>query len=339
VSPRLADLLHFRQFTGTLGSFARVHLLRSGLRLGLFETLRRPHSSAELAGRLGLAPDLTAAWLEAACAQGLIDRREESYTVGASVRWLLDSPEAAALQAMLDQAVLSWHPRFEALPALMQGAERPLYGDAGEAARAAAASRLIEEQALEALTRVPGAKTARRVLDVGCGYGIYLAGFLTRYRDAHGLGVELNAEVAEEARRLLREAEVSRRGEVRAGDFMTMELPQGNFDLVMLNNNIYYFAPSQRPALFRRTLAKLVPGGVVAIQTPVPSTGLASRLLGSASGGAIFDLFLRAHRNLHGLPDAPTLHATLREAGFVETGEVSIVPGGAARYFWARAAS
>ncbi len=337
MSPGLQDLFHFRQFSATLGAFARVHLLRTGVGLGLFEALRRPQTSSELAGRLGLAQDLVAAWLRAADAQGLVDRRGEVYSLGAAARWLLDSPDAEALHAMLDQAVLSWHPRFESLPALMKGAERPLHGTAGESARAAAASRVIEARAFEALTRVPQAKSARRVLDVGCGYGAYLAGFLTRYRDAHGLGVELDPEVAEEARRLLREAEVSRRGEVRAGDFMTMALPQGSFDLAMLNNNIYYFPPTQHPALFRRVLAKLAPGGVLAIQTPVPSSALASRLLGTASAGAVFDLFLRAHQNLYGLPEAATLHATLREAGFVETGEVSVVPGGATRYFWARA--
>jgi SAM-dependent methyltransferase len=339
VSPGLQDLFHLRQFNATLGAFARVHLLRSGVQLGLFEALRRPHTASELAGRLGLAEDLVAAWLRAAETQGLVDQRGAAYTVNASVRWLLDSPDAAALHAMLDQAVLSWHPRFESLPALMKGAARPLHGAAGESARAAAVSRLIEGPAFEALNRVPQARVARRVLDVGCGYGTYLAGFLARYRDAHGLGVELDSEVAEEARRLLREAEVSRRGEVRAGDFLTMELPQGSFELAMLNNNIYYFPPSQRPTLFRRVLGKLVPGGVLAIQSAVPSHALASRLIGTASGGAIFDLFLRTHRNMHGLPDAAALHAALREVGFVETGEVSILPGGAARYFWARAQS
>jgi SAM-dependent methyltransferase len=177
------------------------------------------------------------------------------------------------------------------------------------------------------------------VLDVGCGYGTYLTAFLRHYRDAHGLGVEIDAEVAEEARRLLHDAEVSRRGEVRTGDFMTIELPQGSFDLAMLNNNIYYFAPAQRLMLFRRVLARLAPGGVLAIQTPVPSTAFTSRLLGIASAGAVFDLFLRSHRNLHGLPEAATLHATLREVGFIETGEVSILPGGATRYFWGRAQS
>ncbi|HYB11861.1 MAG TPA: class I SAM-dependent methyltransferase [Myxococcota bacterium] len=337
MSPGLRELFHFREFSATLTAFARVHLLRTGVHLGLFEALRRPHTSTELAGRLGLAQDLVAAWLRAADAQGLVERSGEVYAVGASVRWLLDSPDAAALHALLDQAVLSWHPRFESLPALLKGAERPLFGAAGEAGRAAAVSRLIEGRAFDALTRVPQAKTARRVLDVGCGYGTYLTGFLVRYRDAHGLGIELDVEVAEEARRLLREAEVSRRGEVRAGDFMTMELPQGSFDLAMLNNNIYYFPPTQRPALFRRVLAKLAPGGVLAVQTPIPSTAIASRVLGTASGGAIFDLFLRTHRNLHGLPEASALHATLREVGFVETGEVSILPGGAARYFWGRA--
>jgi len=339
VSPGIQDLFQFRQFSATLAAFARVHLLRTGVGLGLFEALRRPHTAIELAGRLGLAQDLTAAWLRAAEVEGLVDQQGEVYTVGATARWLLEAPETAALQAMLDQAVLGWHPRFESLPALMKGAERPLHGAAGETARAAAVSRLIEGRAFTALTRVPQARIARRVLDVGCGYGTYLASFLTQYRDAHGLGIELDPEVAEEARHLLREVEVSRRGEIRAGDFLTMELPQGSFDLAMLNNNIYYFAPTQRPTLFRRVLAKLAPSGVLAIQTPVPSTTLASRLLGTASAAATFDLFLRTHRNLHGLPEAATLHATLREVGFAETGEVSIVPGGATRYFWARAQS
>jgi SAM-dependent methyltransferase len=336
LSPSLRDLLHFRSFGSTVSAFARVHLLRTGVRLGLFETLRRPHTEIELAGRLGLAQDLVSAWLRAVDAQGLLERRDETYTIGSYVRWLLDAPEASALHAFLDQVVEGWHPRFESLPALLKGGERAAWGAPEEAARVAAASRLIEVRALDALARVPGAKHARRVLDVGCGHGTYLAGFLTRHRDAQGLGIELDAAIAEEARRRLREADVARRGEVRVGDFTTLELPPGSFDLVMLNNNIYYFAPSERPALFRRARAKLAPGGVLALQTPVPASGFAARLLGAAASGAIFDLFLRSHRNLHGLPDPAALHEMLREAGFATTGEVAVVPGGSVRFVWAR---
>jgi SAM-dependent methyltransferase len=220
----------------------------------------------------------------------------------------------------------------------MKGAERPSYGSPEEARRVAAASRVIEGRAIRALGRVPGTRTAKRVLDVGCGEGSYLAAFLRRYRDAQGFGVDLDPDVAEEARRRLREAEVWRRGEIRVGDFMTMDLPS-RFDVILLNNNLHYFPPAEHGALFRRALSKTAPGGVLAIQTGVLESGLLSRFLGTDAGMAVFDLFLRTHGNLHGLPDLPALHAELERAGFARTGEVSILPGGSARYVWARSAA
>jgi hypothetical protein len=49
------------------------------------------------------------------------------------------------------------------------------------------------------------------------------------------------------------------------------------------------------------------------------------------------DLFLRSHRDLHGLPAPSELHVQLREAGFAASGEVGVLPGGTLRIVWARA--
>jgi hypothetical protein len=54
-----------------------------------------------------------------------------------------------------------------------------------------------------------------------------------------------------------------------------------------------------------------------------------------AATSALFDLFLRSHENLYGLPDPVDLQVRLRAAGFARVGSVSIVPGGALRYVWA----
>jgi 4-hydroxy-2,2'-bipyrrole-5-carbaldehyde O-methyltransferase len=334
----LESLRHGRRLAATLAGQLRVSLLRAGIRQGLFEALREPRDAEELARRQGLAADLVEAWLRAAHAHDLLTLRDGRYGLSDFVRWLLDAPEAPALHAMLDQTELSWSPVLARLPEFLKGAERPAFGASPEEElRVAAAARLLETRALAALSRVPGARRARRVLDVGCGYGTYLAGLLRRHRDAHGLGVELDAAVAEEARRVLREAEVWRRAEIRVGDFMTLELPPGSYDLALLNNDVHYFEADQRLALFRRVLGRLRPGGTLAVQTPVVRLGRLARLLGSAPLVATFDLFLRAHRNLAGLPDPDELAATLREAGFAETGEVAIVPDRTAAYVWARA--
>ncbi len=331
-------LRHGRRLAQTLSGELRVTLLRVGVRQGLFEALRSPLGPEELARRQGLAADLVEAWLKAAWAHRLLRRREGRYELTPFVRWLLDTPEAPALHAMLDQAELAYVPLLGRLPELMKGAERPAFGAPAEALRAAAAARLAERRAVSALARVPGARHARRVLDVGCGYGTYLAGILTHYRDATGLGIELDAQVAEEARRVLREAEVSRRAEIRVGDFMRLDLPAGSFDLVLLNNDLHYFAPESRAALFARILSRLRPGGTLAIQTPVAAEGRLARVSGGAALMATFDLFLRAHSNLHGLPEPETLMAQLRETGFAEVGRVAVVPDGTACYVWGRSA-
>jgi len=336
--PWLDTLRYGRRFAATLAAPLRLPLLRAGLELGLFEVLRSPHTPEALASRQGLAPDLVAGFLRAAHAHRLLDEREGRYAIGGFVRWLLDAPEAAALHAMLDQVELSYAPALARLVELLKGAERPLHDGREASRRTALASRAVEPRALAALARVPGARAAKRVLDVGCGQATYLAELLRRRRDAQGLGVELDPDVAEEARRVLREAEVWRRGEIRVGDFMTLELPAGSFDLALLNNDLHYFAPSERVALFRRVLERLRPGGTLAVQTPVVRTGPLSRALGSAALVASLDLVLLAHRNLHGLPAPSEVEEALREAGFAERGRTDILPDGSAAYIWGRAA-
>jgi SAM-dependent methyltransferase len=315
---------------------AQLQLLRAGLDAGLFAALAEPKGAEELAESLGLAPDLCEAWLRAAFASGFVERRGGRYLRGALASWLLAPPDGDAARAMLDQAALSYAPALGRLPALMrEGAPRPHWGGGEEAARVARGSRLLERRALAALARVPGVRRARRFLDVGCGEGSLLAALLSHYRDALGLGVEREPHLAELARRRLREAEVHRRGEIWSGDVMREELPAGDWELATLNQVLHYWSDEERDVLFSRIARRLAPSGVLAIQTLVLQDGALARLAGTAASSALFDLFLRSHANLFGLPDPVDLQVRLRAAGFARVGSVSIVPGGGLRYVWA----
>lgn len=325
---------HGRALAHALDAFAQVPLLRTGLRLGLFEALRTPQDPQALAARLGLAPDLVAAWARNLTAQGWLSKKGETVRLAPATIWLLDAPEAQSLHALLEYAVETMADRLGALPEMMKGAERPPFGSSDEARRMAAITRLVEPRALRALESIPGGRRPERVLDIGCGRGDYLAELLTRYRDAMGLGIEIDPGVAEQARRRLAEADVTRRAEVLVGDFRTMELPRGQFDLILLNHNFHYFAPAERPALLRRAKARLSESGVLAVQTLVLTEGILPSLLGLQAGAALFDLLLRTHGNLYGLPSSSEVQQALREAGFASVGEVAIVPGGAVRFVW-----
>ena len=59
-------------------------------------------------------------------------------------------------------------------------------------------------------------------------------------------------------------------------------------------------------------------------------------VVGHSANTAVFDLYLRAHDNLYGLPDLGELHASLLAAGFETVAETAFLPGGSARYVWGR---
>jgi len=329
-----------RAFFRTLASFSRAHLLGIGIRTGLFSKLQQPKTAKQLAQASPLAPDLLQAWLRAAASHGLVRmvrERDRAYQIDGLAKWLLETPDSEPLIALLEESIEGYGPIFERMPELMREGERPEFGSPAQSRRAAEISRRVERRAIAALGRILGVHGAQRLLDIGCGYGGYLVRLLRRYRDAHGVGIEQRPEVAEIAARNLQAADLSRRSEIRIGDFMTMDLAAGSHDLILLNNNLHYFAPNLHSALFERIRSRLVPGGLLAVQTPVVSERFAARLMGLSSNAAAFDLYLRAHDNLYGLPDLGELHASLLAAGFESVAETAFLPGGAARYVWARA--
>jgi demethylspheroidene O-methyltransferase len=315
---------------------SQLALLRAGLASGAFAALAEPRTADELAEALGAPPDLCAALLRAAHASGFAVRQGARYRRSRLLVWLADSEDGDAARAMLDQAALAYAPALDGVPALLRGAPRRRYGGDEEAARTARASRLLERRALAALHRVPGVRTARRIIDVGCGEGAFLTALLTRYRDALGFGVEREPAVAERARRRLAAAQVHRRAEIWVGDVLASDLPAGAFDLALLNQVLHYCTEAERDALFARLFDRIAPGGLLAIQTPVLQDDALSRWTGLAATAALFDLFLHCHANLSGLPDTTDLQVRLRAAGFAQVGSVSIVPGGSLRYVWAR---
>lgn len=104
----------------------------------------------------------------------------------------------------------------------------------------------------------------RRVLDVGCGTGFTTAALLARFPATHVVGVdpaEGMLEVFAGKRGDLPGVEI----ELRAEDVMSMDAPDGAFDLVLSAMALHWFP--DKPGAIARMARALRPGGVMGILT------------------------------------------------------------------------
>ncbi len=308
-------------FTGV-----RLQLIATALELGLLDALGEgPVSTEQLAGRLGgIDQELLAAYLRVLAAGGLI--------TGESA-WRLTPLGGAVLGDDVVRATYEgfggYHTElYRDLPALLRGGpgRRDTVEQGEVIARLSAA---IYPLIRDLLVRTVKKRRPRRVLDIGCGAGLYLAVMLEAAPDATGIGVDADPDAAALARRTLTERGLADRGSVEAVDIQEL-LGTGRagaltdeIDLVLLANVIYYVPVEERVELLRAVARHLTPGGALVVVTTMAGPQLFSRHL---------DLVLRAQQGRMELPAVDVLLAQLREVGLQPKPPERLGPPAAALY-------
>lgn len=169
------------------------------------------------------------------------------------------------------------------------------------------------------LRREVRAREARRVLDVGCGSGHYLATMLEAVPGADGVGIEIDATAADLARTRLDRLGLAGRATVVTGDAAaSLQQAPGKYDVALLANVIYYLPKTERTALLRNVRDVLSPGGVLVVVTTAAIDDTFSRH---------FDLLLRAQDGDMQLPDMAELTAQVEAAGLSAGEPQRIAPG------------
>jgi demethylspheroidene O-methyltransferase len=256
--------------------FVYSQVLFACVRLRLFDILfEQPLTTAALAERLSLSPEVTCRLLDAAVSLGLAERRGRSlYGLGQLGAALVGN--RAALSLIEHQPLL--YADLQDPVALLRGSSKgtglarywpysaaahPTELTAEEvtpySALMAASQPLIAQEVLDSYP----IHRRRCLLDVGGGEGVFLAAAATRAPALRLMLFDLPA-VAERARTRLADAGLLERASIYGGNFLTDPLPEGA-DVISLIRIVHDHDDASALSLLRAVRRALPPKGTLLI--------------------------------------------------------------------------
>lgn len=254
-------------------------------------------------------------WLQLGVRLRLLSRGTGGYELRGMAK-ALARPENDSTLAMVQEVAGLHHKLIAETPARVRSGQLFTLADQ-DGELIARSSRILEPFQVEAIQDFFPKSGNVRLLEIGCGSGVYLRYAAQRNASLTGVGLELQPAVAEMARGNLRDWGLEGRMKVEDGDFRAR--PAGElFDIATLYNNIYYFPVAERVSLLGRIASFLKPGGFLLLTTCCQGGSLGAEALnlwGSATSGA------------GRLPAEDELVGQLRQAGFGAVKTKSLLPG------------
>lgn len=270
ILPLLRDgrLSALRGVSAQLRPFYMLTWLASAGETGLLHRLEGGPATldalATFYGADGQGREALEAWLQMGVCLRLLRLGDRGYELRGLARTLARPENDPALALAEEIADLHHKLLLETLPKLRRGELWTLADQDGELI--ARSSRVLEPFQAEAIERIFPAQGVLRLLEIGCGSGIYLRYAAARNPSLTALGVELQPAVAEGARKNMRAWGLESRITIEQGDIRAMT-PQEAFDIATLYNNVYYFPVEERVALLQHVQAFLQPGGFLLLIT------------------------------------------------------------------------
>lgn len=270
---------------------------------------------AEVFAARGQGKEALEAWLQMGVRLHLLSRGPQGYTLRGLAKTLARSENDAALAMAQEVAGLHHKLIAETLTKLRGGELWSLADQDGELV--ARSSRILEAFQAEAIRRTIPPRGVLRLLEIGCGSGIYLRHAAGRNPSLTAVALELQPAVAEAARKNLRGWGLNGRVQVDEGDIRAKK-PEELFDVATLYNNIYYFPVDERVALLRHIASFLKPGAFLLLTTCCQ---------GGSIGAEPLNLWGAATTGCGRLPAEEELVAQLRQAGYSKVKTMNLLPG------------
>lgn len=247
-----------------------------------------------------------------------IELRGERYRLKSRLLRAASSDDGGPVASLLRE-LAHYHGRvLRELPEQIAGNPPPDYL-AQYADLVAGASRIVEPFLEPYADKIAGGTKPLRILEIGCGSGIYLRRYARCNEGHRGIAIDLDANAAAQARSNVEDWGLERRFRVLHADIRApgAEL-DGPFDLITSFQNVYYFDDRERLQLFRDVRKRLAPGGAFSLVSAISGKGFMARY---------YDVLLNGTAGCHSFPTLDVVLADLREAGFATVERTRLLSG------------
>jgi SAM-dependent methyltransferase len=312
------DLLRFARDVQTL---IRILFLYAAIDSGLLTALKTPATKDDLVQKLDAKrPELLEALLNVGISVGELSCQNGVYRIKGKRSLAVTGEKGDPLAALIQASLNHYCPSYLNLASRMHGA--PLDNRLDEIGDTVArASKFLAPFFQSFVSDTVAGKGALRILDIGCGSGIYLYDAYEANPGVSGIGIDMDRAVVEQARRNLAGWGIGDKFTIIDGDIRVPPAGlSGSFDLITMYNVIYYFKPEERPALIRSVRSMLSPGGRIALATTVqgePKDILSSHL----------NLVNTSIAGCTPLPFLGEVTSLLRDSGFEQIKVTRLIPG------------
>ncbi|HLG16187.1 MAG TPA: methyltransferase [Blastocatellia bacterium] len=267
------------------------------VKFGVFEIMTGgPLTAAEIACRIAADERGTTLLLEALEALGYVKKKDRRYiNTPMTVKWLLRSSPtnlAGGIPFFESMVFERWGNLYESIrrgkPAGPGNEWLDQHPDGWRVYQEGmiAVARMAAD---EAVARVKLPATARRLLDVGGGHGLYSVKFCRRYPHLSATVFDL-PQALEVARGVIAAEGMAGRVAVREGDLLMDDLGTG-YDVALLFNVIHIYSADENTALLRKVSGALNQGGLIVIMEQIAGKvfGSTARALARLQGLSFFN--------------------------------------------------
>jgi SAM-dependent methyltransferase len=259
---------------------------------GVFEVFRDgPRTLAEVVAETGLHERALRSLLNVLIGAGYLDYRDARrgdarYRLTPMARkWCLrDSPDSIVDQQVFNQVCWDWMNSLGEFLETGRGLQMHDTLDAAGWQRYQRGMASIAQSAAASAVRLaPKLKNPTRMLDVGGSHGLLSLAFCRKYPGLRATVLDLPPAVAQ-AEPLLRQRAGTEVIDYRAGDALTDELGETEFDLVLVSSLMHHFTAEQNRLFSAKVARALKPDGYFLIQEslrpdPAPRMEMVGTLL------------------------------------------------------------